>query len=79
MNFITCDGGFTLNELVYDNSKHNQANRDCNSSATDANVSWNCGKEGPSNDEGVQHLRMQRMKCLVALTLLLIGTPMATY
>ena len=76
INYVTCHDGFTLNDLVSYNSKHNEANRDGNSSGTDANFSWNCGVEGPSSNEGIQRLRTQQMKNYFALTLLSIGTPM---
>ena len=76
INYVTCHDGFTLNDLVSYDSKHNQANRDGNSSGTDANFSWNCGAEGPSTDKNVQRLRTQQMKNFVALTLLSVGTPM---
>ena len=76
INYVTCHDGFTLNDLVSYNSKHNQANRDGNSSGTDANYSWNCGVEGPSTDASIERLRIQQMKNFIALTLLSVGTPM---
>ena len=76
INYVTCHDGFTLNDLVSYDSKHNGANRDGNSSGTDANFSWNCGVEGPSTDKGVQRLRTQQMKNFFALMLLSVGTPM---
>ena len=48
VNFVTCHDGFTLNDLVSFNSKHNEANGEANRDGSDYNVSWNCGIEGPA-------------------------------
>jgi glycogen operon protein len=76
INYITCHDGFTLNDLVSFNSKHNEANQDENSDGTDVNLSWNCGAEGPSTDRAVETLRTQQIKNFFVLTLLSVGTPM---
>jgi glycogen operon protein len=76
INFVTCHDGFTLNDLVSFNSKHNDGNRDNNCDGTNANLSWNCGAEGPSTDSKVENLRIRQIKNFFALTLLSVGTPM---
>ncbi len=76
INFITCHDGFTLNDLVSFNSKHNDGNKSQNSDGTNANLSWNCGVEGPSTDPMVEQLRIRQIKNFFALTLLSVGTPM---
>ena len=53
INFITCHDGFTLNDLVSYNHKHNEANGEANRDGNDANMSWNCGVEGPTDDPAV--------------------------
>jgi isoamylase len=76
INFVTCHDGFTLNDLVSFNSKHNDANLSQNGDGTNANLSWNCGAEGPSTALGVERLRIRQIKNFFALTLLSVGTPM---
>jgi glycogen operon protein len=76
VNFVTCHDGFTLNDLVSYNAKHNEANRENSRDGTNENRSWNCGIEGPSDDPAVDRLRVRQMKNLMATTLLSIGTPM---
>ena len=76
INYITCHDGFTMNDLVSFNSKHNDQNQSQNSDGTDVNLSWNCGAEGPSKDPEVEHLRIRQIKNFFALTLLSVGTPM---
>jgi isoamylase len=76
INYVTCHDGFTLNDLVSFNSKHNDGNRSQNSDGTNANLSWNCGVEGPSGDQNVERLRVQQIKNAFTLTLLSVGTPM---
>jgi glycogen operon protein len=76
INFVTCHDGFTLNDLVSFNEKHNDGNRSHNQDGTNANLSWNCGAEGPSLDPEIQRLRIRQIKNFLALTLLSIGTPM---
>ena len=76
INFVTCHDGFTLNDLVSYNVKHNEANGETNCDGADANVSWNCGVEGPSKDQAVEGLRNRQVKNFLAVTLLSVGTPM---
>ncbi|HTO48959.1 MAG TPA: glycogen debranching protein GlgX [Burkholderiales bacterium] len=76
VNFVTCHDGFTLNDLVSYNAKHNEANGEGNRDGADDNRSWNCGVEGPTDDPGVERLRKRQVKNFLALTLLSVGTPM---
>jgi glycogen operon protein len=76
INFVTCHDGFTLNDLVSFNSKHNEANGEGNRDGADHNLSWNCGIEGPHAHPEVERLRRRQVKNLLTLTLLAIGTPM---
>jgi glycogen operon protein len=76
VNFVTCHDGFTLNDLVSFNEKHNAANGEENRDGTNDNRSWNCGVEGPSNDPTVERLREQQSKNLLTVTLLSFGLPM---
>ena len=76
INFITCHDGFTLNDLVSYNTKHNDANSEHNRDGTDSNLSWNCGIEGPIEDPAVEALRNRQVKNFLAVTLLALGTPM---
>jgi isoamylase len=76
INFITCHDGFTLNDLVSYNQKHNLANGEDNRDGSDNNTSWNHGVEGPSSDPQIEQLRERQIKNALALTLLSMGTPM---
>ncbi len=76
VNFVTCHDGFTLNDLVSFNSKHNEANGEENRDGADQNLSWNCGVEGPTDDPEVERLRNRQVKNFLTLTLLATGTPM---
>jgi glycogen operon protein len=76
INFITCHDGFTLNDLVSYEEKHNEANHEFNRDGTSNNLSWNCGSEGPTCDPPIERLRITQIKNFFALTLLSIGTPM---
>jgi glycogen operon protein len=76
INFVTCHDGFTLNDLVSYNLKHNEANHESNTDGGNANLSWNCGIEGPTVDADIERLRMQQARNLLVLTLLSVGTPM---
>jgi isoamylase len=76
INFVTCHDGFTLNDLVSYNHKHNEANGEDNRDGSDYNLSWNCGMEGPTDDPEVESLRNRQVKNFLALTLLSFGTPM---
>ena len=76
INFITCHDGFTLNDLVSYNSKHNEANGENNRDGTNDNMSWNCGVEGPSSDERIENLRNRQCKNFLTVSLLSVGAPM---
>jgi isoamylase len=76
INFVTCHDGFTLNDLVSYNHKHNEANGEDNRDGTDDNLSWNCGAEGPTDDPAIEALRNRQVKNFFALELLAAGTPM---
>ena len=76
INFVTCHDGFTLNDLVSYNHKHNEANGEWNRDGNNANYSWNCGVEGPAQDPEIDRLRNRQVKNFLALTLLSTGTPM---
>ena len=76
INFITCHDGFTLNDLVSYNGKHNEANGENNRDGADDNNSWNCGVEGPTDNPEIRALRHKK-KCNMLATLLLSqGVPM---
>jgi isoamylase len=76
VNFVTCHDGFTLNDLVSYNYKHNEANGEDNRDGADDNRSWNCGIEGPTDDPEVEKLRNRQVKNFLAVTLLSLGLPM---
>jgi isoamylase len=76
VNFVTCHDGFTLNDLVSYNQKHNQANGEDNRDGANDNRSWNCGVEGPSLDPAIEKLRNRQVKNFLTLTLLSLGLPM---
>ncbi|MEM6868190.1 MAG: glycogen debranching protein GlgX [Cyanobacteria bacterium P01_C01_bin.121] len=76
INFITCHDGFTLNDLVSYNEKHNEANGENNRDGTDANFSWNCGTEGSSNSLDVESLRLRQIKNFLTILFVSQGTPM---
>jgi isoamylase len=76
VNFITAHDGFTLNDLVSYNERHNEANGEGNRDGHSHNRSWNCGVEGETADEAVNALRRRQMRNLLATLLLSQGTPM---
>jgi glycogen operon protein len=76
INFVTCHDGFTLNDLVSYNGKHNEANGEENRDGANDNKSWNCGAEGPTDDPAIEALRNRQVKNFHAVTLLSIGLPM---
>ena len=76
VNFVTCHDGFTLNDLVTYNAKHNEDNGEDNRDGADDNRSWNCGVEGPTDDQAVERLRNRQVKNFMAVTLLSMGVPM---
>ena len=76
VNFVTCHDGFTLNDLVSYNQKHNEANGEDNRDGTNDNRSWNCGVEGPTDDPAVEKLRNRQVKNFLTITLMSLGVPM---
>ena len=76
INFVTCHDGFTLNDLVSYDRKHNEANGEKNRDGSDHNLSWNCGVEGPTDDPAVEAVRNRQVKNFLAVTLLALGAPM---
>ena len=76
VNFVTCHDGFTLNDLVSYDHKHNAANGEDNRDGANDNRSWNCGVEGPTDDPAVERLRHRQVKNFLTVTLLSLGMPM---
>ena len=76
VNFVTCHDGFTLNDLVSYDRKHNEANGEGNRDGADDNRSWNCGIEGPTDDPAIDQLRTRQVKNFLAVTMLSPGMPM---
>ncbi|MGD0915966.1 MAG: glycogen debranching protein GlgX [Thermodesulfobacteriota bacterium] len=76
INFITCHDGFTLNDLVSYDHKHNDANLEDNRDGSNDNHSWNCGVEGETQDLNIMHLRRQMIKNHICYLLFSCGTPM---
>ncbi|MEW1720101.1 glycogen debranching protein GlgX [Streptomyces sp. NPDC093109] len=79
INFTTCHDGFTLNDLVSYNDKHNEANGEGNRDGESHNRSWNCGAEGESDDPGIAELRERQMRNFVATLMLSQGVPMLSH
>jgi isoamylase len=76
INFVTAHDGFTLEDLVSYNDKHNEANGEDNRDGHDHNLSWNCGVEGPTDDAKILALRERQKRNLLATLLLSQGVPM---
>jgi glycogen operon protein len=76
VNFITAHDGFTLNDLVSYNEKHNEANGEDNKDGHDHNLSFNYGAEGPTDDPTIRTLRLRQMRNMLATLLFSQGTPM---
>lgn len=76
INFVSCHDGFTLNDVVSYNEKHNWDNQEENRDGADHNRSWNCGVEGPTDDPAIEKLRNQQVKNLFTTNLLSLGVPM---
>ncbi len=76
INFITAHDGFTLQDLVSYDHKHNEANKEDNKDGTDDTMSWNCGAEGPTDDPGVNALRERQKRNFMMTLLLSQGVPM---
>jgi isoamylase len=76
VNFITAHDGFTLNDIVTYNDKHNEANGEDGKDGSSDNRSWNCGVEGPSDDPEIEALRARQIRNMLTTLLLAQGTPM---
>ncbi|MEW6535594.1 MAG: glycogen debranching protein GlgX [Candidatus Auribacterota bacterium] len=76
INFITCHDGFTMNDLVSYDYKHNEKNGEDNRDGCDNNQSWNCGWEGPTDDPQIEALRNRQIKNFFWMLLFSVGTPM---
>jgi len=76
INFVTCHDGFTLNDLVSYNEKHNFANGEGNLDGHNANYSWNCGQEGPAAGPEIEKLRQKQARNFLTLLMASQGTPM---
>jgi len=76
INFVTSHDGFTLDDLVSYDRKHNEANGEDNRDGADDNRSWNCGVEGPTDDPAVDKLRTRQVKNFFTVTILSGGMPM---
>ncbi|OBL16038.1 glycogen debranching enzyme GlgX [Mycobacterium sp. 1245499.0] len=79
INFVTAHDGFTLNDLVSYNEKHNMANGEDNRDGESHNRSWNCGVEGPTDDPDITELRCRQMRNFWATLMLSQGTPMIAH
>ncbi|MEJ5997070.1 glycogen debranching protein GlgX [Corynebacterium sp. H130] len=79
INFVTAHDGFTLNDLVSYNEKHNMANGEDGRDGESHNRSWNCGVEGPTDDEDIKKLRRQQQRNFLTTLLLSQGTPMIAH
>src|SRR6266568_5254554 len=78
INFVTAHDGFTLNDLVSYNDKHNEANGDGNKDGDNNNLSWNCGAEGPTEDPQINVLRERQQRNFLTTLFLSQGVPMLT-
>jgi len=76
VNFVACHDGFTLNDLVTYNQKHNEKNGEDNRDGREENRSWNCGVEGPTDDPQIERLRNRQVKNFFTATMLSLGVPM---
>ncbi|MEQ6326367.1 glycogen debranching protein GlgX [Mycobacterium canetti] len=79
INFVTAHDGFTLNDLVSYNEKHNEANGEDNRDGESHNRSWNCGVEGPTDDPDILALRARQMRNMWATLMVSQGTPMIAH
>ena len=76
INFVTAHDGFTLNDLVSYNDKHNEANGEGNADGESHNRSWNCGVEGPADDPAIRRLRERQKRNFIVTLALSQGVPM---
>ncbi|MCW2829504.1 MAG: glgX, partial [Aeromicrobium sp.] len=79
INFVTAHDGFTLDDVVSYNEKHNEANGEDSRDGADDNRSWNCGVEGPTDDPAVLELRQRQRRNFMATLLLSQGVPMVLH
>jgi isoamylase len=79
INFVTAHDGFTLDDLVSYNEKHNEANGEDNRDGESHNRSWNCGVEGPTDDPDIVALRSRQMRNFWATLMISQGTPMIAH
>src|SRR5207248_268877 len=76
VNFVNCHDGFTLNDLVAYDYKHNEANGEDNRDGVDDNYSWNCGWEGETDDPNIEAMRRRQIKNFAAILFVSQGVPM---
>jgi isoamylase len=76
INFVTCHDGFTLEDLVSYDHKHNEANGEENRDGADHNISWNCGVEGPTKNRTIRELRDRKKRSMLATLIFSQGVPM---
>ncbi|HOK92892.1 MAG TPA: glycogen debranching protein GlgX [Spirochaetota bacterium] len=76
INFITCHDGFTLNDLVSYNNKHNLENGEDNRDGENHNFSCNWGEEGPTNNPEIEKIRKRMIKNFIATLFISLGVPM---
>jgi glycogen operon protein len=76
INFVTCHDGFTMEDLVSYDHKHNEANGENNRDGADHNISWNCGVEGPTDDPKIRALRDGKKRAILSTLLFSQGVPM---
>jgi glycogen operon protein len=76
INFVTCHDGFTLQDMVSYDHKHNEANGEDNRDGADDNRSWNCGAEGPADDPVITELRARQKRNFLVTLFLSQGVPM---
>lgn len=79
INFVTCHDGFTLQDLVSYNHKHNEENGEENRDGCSDNTSWNCGVEGETRDPDITKVRRRQVRNLAALLMISHGVPMVLY
>ena len=76
VNYMACQDGFTLNDMVTYNYRHNEANHENNQDGSSYNYSWNCGVEGPTRKMNIRQLREQQLRNAFLMVLLSQGVPM---
>jgi isoamylase len=76
VNFVTCHDGFTVNDLVSYDNKHNEANGEANRDGSNDNLSWNCGVEGDTDDPAVLALRERQIRNFAVILMTSQGVPM---